>query len=519
MSLRPPPTSERSPGPAPRAPLREALRPWVERALALPAPPPGLELSAGASAGYLRMVTGRALQLLGPQLVAHWRAARACRPHLGTWEFGQALATGGLDSLLRGLPLLADCLHQALAGARTAWIELLECLQRDLPALVEAGCLRPAAGPLRLARVRGPFSDFHGRRTALRLDFGPAGSVIFKPRDSRVEDILQNLAQHILPTAGQWPARLARPDAGWVRWIERDPLSAAAGRSEALAEQLGGILCFAQIFRISDLHQGNLLVSGGVIVPVDLETAFHPHPVQPEWIDAHTGRAVDLRDSVLHPGMLSVETVDGERGRIANFAVLGRWARQRFPVPRQELHDPSDPTDPADGPTMREVQGWTVNRFAALWSAGESASERNIAAIVRGYESARSRALARREDLAQAAASLAGLPVRELSRNTCFYGLLIDQFLASPYEETCAEIAAELARVPVTGAIPAARQEQEMRSVGAAEAPRFRRVLEPAEIDFAFSTARRLWDHAGADQPGSELAAWLRQPPRLTRPC
>ncbi len=512
MSQRPNPTSERHPGPAARARLRDALRPWVERGLDLPAPPPGLELSPRAPAGYVEMATRRALQLLGPQLVAAWRAARSCRPGLSPWEFGQSLAASGLTRLLREAPLLSDCLHRALAGARQGWCDLLASLQRDLPALVESGCLRPHLGRLCLRRVRGPLSDFHDQRTALKLDFGPSGSVIFKPRDSRVEDILQGLARRLLPSAWQWPAMLARPDASWVRWIGTDSTRGVASQRESLAEQLGGILCFAHLFRISDLHQSNLLVSGGTVVPVDLETAFHPAPVASGWRDVHSGAALDLRDSILHTGMLSLSSEDGERGAVANFAVLGPWKRQRFPVPMQRLRE-----DAGAGPEIREVQGWTVNRFAGLWSGGAETQASSRAAILRGFRAVAQRAREQRAELLAQAGTLTGLPVRELSRNTCYYGLLIDQFLAAPFEETQAGIAEELARVPATGAIGAAQQTRELASICAAEAPRFRRAIGAGEIAAAFAPTRRLWTTAGLLQLEREISAWLHRPPRLVR--
>lgn len=493
----------------PRRQFSDFLRQRAARALASACQPGFLPAAEAptAFAGYVEVAARRLETLLGPQIALAWQAARVCRQQVDFAGFLDSLEQTGLERMLADAPLLAGCESAFLAEWSRGWGALLGQLERDRAGLVSAGLLGRQA---RLREIRGPLSDFHLHRTALRLIFDSGESLLYKPRDGRAEQTLYAIARQIIPQAASWPAMLATQDATWVRWVTAEPLR--RGATAGVGEQLGAILCLGHLFRISDLHQANLLLHRQSVVPVDLETAFQPAPTSEGWSDLETKEAVSMGDCLLHTGLLSASNFDRDRGEIRNFATIGRWKRQRFPVEVRQLAN-----DDFGGLEWAPRNRWSVNRFSALWCEDATADLAMVESIVRGFLSTAELAASKKAEIAEAAASLPGLPVRELARNSCYYGVLIDAFLQSPYEEVVAEIEEELGRVPDVGAILWLRQREELASVLSAETPRFTRLVTAAELARCLSNERLIWQPNGRLRLAEQLSRWILRAPRLIR--
>ncbi|MGT2923649.1 type 2 lanthipeptide synthetase LanM family protein [Streptococcus caviae] len=126
-----------------------------------------------------------------------------------------------------------------------------------------------------LKTVQFSQGDSHsGKQTVIRLDFHDK-TIYYKPKHyesfALLSDILGFLEEHDIPTF-QLPAILSKGDYCWQLGVESQ--DSTLNEVEGIYAQFGTLACIAEVFSITDLHMENIIVSGGNLYLIDLETFF-----------------------------------------------------------------------------------------------------------------------------------------------------------------------------------------------------------------------------------------------------
>lgn len=221
------------------------------------------------------------------------------------------LATGTAaywDDLAQPYPALAMRVDEVLSARGAAVVELALRLGTDrelLTGLVGGGTL------MGVELGEGDGHD-HGRAVA-RLDF-TSGSAHYKPRSLWTDHALAGLVDAVHDFDGSVPAlvvpRVITGDRhGWAEHVEQRPCATVEDRRE-LCRAMGAWMAVCQVLGGSDMHGGNIVVSGARPVVVDVETLFTPTANLPHQADSmRTGLRL-VAGSVLRTGMLPRRPTD-----------------------------------------------------------------------------------------------------------------------------------------------------------------------------------------------------------------
>ncbi len=188
-------------------------------------------------------------------------------------------AFGGWADLLHVYPAAGRCLGSLLEGYLGYATELCRRLDRDAEALGGlAG--RPAGAQVRAVGCRPGAGDLHnGLRSVTIVGLHDGPPVVYKPKDLRHVDALAR----IVGASGSGlslPRRMVRPGYGWEEFVEAaEPATADERRSAA--RELGAWAFLFHVLGATDILGENVRVSGGRIVPVDVETLFRFSFIEP----------------------------------------------------------------------------------------------------------------------------------------------------------------------------------------------------------------------------------------------
>jgi type 2 lantibiotic biosynthesis protein LanM len=218
--------------------------------------------------------------------------------YLAAWRAGRC------RDFFLARPVAARLIGTAVDHWLDATAELLERLDRDLPALSGAFFDGEAPGPI--ANLKADLSDPHGRgRTVVILRFANGERVVYKPKDLGIDvawtGLVDWLDRHGAPTPIKAPPVLARDGYGWAGFIAADTHKEDDDPAR-FHRRAGGLLAVLHLLRGTDFHQENVIASFGHPVLIDLETLLQAEAVRSDadaLSDAGREAAALLRDSVL----------------------------------------------------------------------------------------------------------------------------------------------------------------------------------------------------------------------------
>ncbi|MFH1806628.1 MAG: type 2 lanthipeptide synthetase LanM [Pseudomonadota bacterium] len=201
-------------------------------------------------------------------------------PGKGLYQaFIAALRTGPFANLIAARPvmirLLAVIVDQWVAASR----EFLDRLAKDYPGFGDVFPQLRDAGSITGLTTGISDPHNHGRGVVI-LAFENGARLVYKPRSVAVEAAWHGLsswcATHHCPVRLGAAAVWMRGDYGWMQFVTADTALARAD-APAFYRDAGGLLAIMHWLRGSDLHHENILLAGGMPVPIDLETLLQPN--------------------------------------------------------------------------------------------------------------------------------------------------------------------------------------------------------------------------------------------------
>lgn len=124
-------------------------------------------------------------------------------------------------------------------------------------------------------------SDPHnGGNSVCKLEFTQGTIVAYKPKDLQIDkvwgDLLIWLESKSAPLTTISPTVVVCDEYGWVQWVSGAEKESA--KSKIFYEGSGSLLCLLHMLQTTDIHFENVIASNSCLIPVDLETLFHPRP-------------------------------------------------------------------------------------------------------------------------------------------------------------------------------------------------------------------------------------------------
>ena len=187
--------------------------------------------------------------------------------------FVAEMKAGGLIRLFGEKPVLlrlvASLTRQWLSTSR----EFLNRLDDDLKSIRHDILHRDARA--QVGRVHGGLSDPHsGGRCVLRVEFDDGSSVMYKPRDLRLDVAWQSLVERLncdAPVELRTPKSIAGDGYGWTEFIDNAGCEREQG-CQRYFYRAGAWLALFHCFVTSDIHHENMIAAGDHPVPIDVET-------------------------------------------------------------------------------------------------------------------------------------------------------------------------------------------------------------------------------------------------------
>jgi lantibiotic modifying enzyme len=268
---------------------------------------------------FLSGLARQVLEVIAPTLVVELNAARASGMLRG--DTVDARFHNFLDdlddesrapTLLGQYPVLAELLRTVLTARADARVDCLRHLCEDWPAI---GQRWPALAETRLAGVAASVgARCCGGRTALVLEFEPAGLLIYRPRSIAVDVHFQELLEW-LNARGANPAfrtvrMLDRGDHGWVEPVAPVACESSETRTR-FRERVGALMALLHVLEAAGLSHAHVVAHGEHPVLVDAELLFQSRArhrtggCEPGEGDAGGTLAVEgLAQSILRVGLL-----------------------------------------------------------------------------------------------------------------------------------------------------------------------------------------------------------------------
>lgn len=333
---------------------------------------------------------------------------------------------GGVQRLFTQKPVLV----RLIASVTRQWIEaeaeFLLRWQKDAATVSER--FLAAQGVPRVAQVRCQMGDLHNTgRSVHLLRFANGMSVLYKPRDLRLDAVLHDLVADLnerAPTDLRVPDVICADGYGWVEYVAHEN----CGDNEAAERffgRAGAWLCLFHLFAASDMHEENMIAAGEYPVPVDFETLLQPSDL-PSVAEVPERRGYELAaervaDSVVSTGLLPAYGRTPENKIVANGGLIDPERRN---VERIWQHTNTDRMKPA----ARIVSEDALANLPSVNGRKVNILEFSPA-VVNGYRVYGQFLLGEKETVARAFEKCAGLRVRKLLRHTRFYVMLLDRVM------------------------------------------------------------------------------------------
>ncbi len=328
--------------------------------------------------------------------------------------------------ILEACPVLARQLARAIAQWESATIELLRRYARDRHALQRHFAPDARLGDLRTVRLEAGDPHRDGRTVSI-LHFACGRRIMYKPRplavDAAFEGLLSWMADNGSPVSLRSPHVLDCGDYGWAEFIRRADCSGAPAHARFF-ERHGALLALFHVLCANDFHHENLIASGDVPVPVDLETLFQPDL---SLLDSSGGFAApgsEIYGAVTRTGLLPERIWQvGPAGAGIDLSGLGA-GDELSPMPLLVLED-------VGKDTMRLVRRrvpMPAGRHSAMCDGTPLDAADHVDDILRGFARTYDFLAANRECITAPGGPLdafANAKTRVLLRATFYYALIL----------------------------------------------------------------------------------------------
>ena len=329
----------------------------------------------------------------------------------------------------------------------SCWVESCSEFASRLAADFDAlpALLGGEQGPLR--GVRFGVGDRHrGGRAVAQLEFA-AGHLVYKPRSLRIERGWQAVVdwfnEQRPPRALMAAPVVLRDGYGWAGYVAAWPCADAAGVSD-FYWRIGALTALFHALRAIDINVENVIASGPMPVPIDLETLLHdadpPAPSEPDPADELLTQGV-TRIGLL-PGKWTVRAAG--RAQAFDYGAVGLGGPLVSPIPTMVMQQ--------EGTDQIRV----VNQYVFFdldhkrVSLGREAPDplEYCDDVISGFTWAYRAIVADREHWMQSLlAAFSGSPARFLQHPTSFYGKLLIDSLHPDFLRDALERELSLARV------------------------------------------------------------------------
>ena len=233
----------------------------------------------------------------------------------GYHAFVEDMTAGGLSRLFDEKPVLLRLVATTTRQWLTTSSELLNRLDGDLERIRHNILHRDAA--TLVTHVEGGLSDpHHGGRAVLRVEFDDSSSVMYKPRDLRLDVAWHSLVERLNREA---PIELRAPEAiacegyGWTEFIAHFGCNSEQ-ECPRFFRRAGAWLALLHSFAASDIHHENIIAAGDQPVPIDVETLLQGGTTRAD-VDSQALEAARelIANSVVPVGLLPSygESADG----------------------------------------------------------------------------------------------------------------------------------------------------------------------------------------------------------------
>ena len=321
--------------------------------------------------------------------------------------------TGFRDALLQAFPRLGESLHTFCTQRRR---HLLTLIARTDEALQD-GRLTSLAGQQRdIVQILTGLGDGHrGGQSVSRLVFADGRSVIYKPRDLRVDRGLGELCDRFNEAAGTRIGRLRMvlgDDWGWQELADEKRLPPGVDYFDGCGE----LLALLPLVGASDMHHENLRHHAGLPVVIDAETLFSVNQMK----TPPTPIKLALVSSVINSGLLpSRMDTEYDDHLSVDVGFLGYVEDQSPMAPTMTLERFSS------GGVSLQMQAPEVSGEVATRKVIISVDELN--ALCAGYRRTMEWVMAHRERVScWLKECFSGVFTRTLIDNTRTYGRLLD---------------------------------------------------------------------------------------------
>jgi len=184
------------------------------------------------------------------------------------WNEHHSEGTFGLwRELLNAFPAIGRVVGVAMSQW---WEGVVELRQRAVEDLHELESLWVQAEEVEMKEPVDS-GDYHDGGRVVRVLRDRAGRlIVYKPRDLRIVEALEKFLSG-LDKALRVPRGLYRADYCWQEY-QAERLPQCEEEWSSLAFEVGMWTCLFEMLGSSDMHRGNVMVCGGRLIPIDLET-------------------------------------------------------------------------------------------------------------------------------------------------------------------------------------------------------------------------------------------------------
>lgn len=218
----------------------------------------------------------------------------------------QTIGKEGVKKFFCKRPVLARLITTMIEQWLTTTLEFMERLYNDLD--TEIYSLTNFKAPGKVRTIEQGLSEIYDEgKSVYKLTFENDLSVGYKPKDLRIDRAWNGLIEWLdnqgAPDSAGVPNTRVCDGYGWVKWIEPKPCRTPS-EAEEFFQRSGATLCLIRLLNGNDFHHGNIIASGTVPFPLDLETILQAQPKNNTQIRG-AERAFEMASDVIGNSVLS----------------------------------------------------------------------------------------------------------------------------------------------------------------------------------------------------------------------